>query len=269
MKENEDKTTSAERPSIEESAQKYSLELMKQAAKAGPGKGYVTPLRSLIIIAVSTFLAEVLIMFLLTFLPPFSHTEEAFLDAAILSIIIFPVLYFFLLKPMILHIRERKLVEEYLRYYQNHLEDLVEEQSNKLAKVTQELEEKVAEDSRAEAKYYDLYENAPDMFASVVSNTTEIVECNITFANELGYNKDRIIGRHLFDLYHPDCIEAAKKHFRTFLKTGSVQNIECQLQRSDGSSADVILNALNISQMYAPQLYQGNDKIVRVRFTII
>ena len=32
--------------------------------------------------------------------------------------------------------KERKIVEENLKYYKNHLEDLVEERSNKLDEVT-------------------------------------------------------------------------------------------------------------------------------------
>lgn len=47
----------------------------------------------------------------------------------------------------------------------------------------------------AEACYRDLYENAPDMLASVEPQLGRIVGCNQTFAATLGYTKQEIIGR--------------------------------------------------------------------------
>ena len=107
------------------------------------------------------------------------------------------------------------------------------------------------------------------MFASVYSDSTKIVECNITFANELGYSKDQIIGRKLLEVCHPDYLDVLKNHFHVFQRTGSVNNVECQLKRKDGSSTNVILNALNASQMYASQIHNKDDKVLRIRFTII
>jgi PAS domain S-box-containing protein len=242
---------------------------MKDGSGDGASKGSFSPLRSLVTITVSIFLAEFLVMTLLAFLPPFLEPVEAFFDASLLVILVFPFLYFFLLKPMIVHMKERKMVEENLNYYKNHLEDLVEDRSNKLDQVTKELEDKMLADNRAEAKYYDLYENAPDMFASVDSNSTKIVECNITFANELGYSKDKMIGRKLLEVCHSNSLDVLKNHFDVFQRTGSVSNVECQLKRKDGSRTKVILNALNASQMYPSQIHNKDGKILRVRFTII
>jgi PAS domain S-box-containing protein len=96
---------------------------------------------------------------------------------------------------------------------------------------------------KSEAKYLDLYENAPDMYASANSQTMRIEECNMTLAKILGYSKEEIIGRSLFDMYHPDSLEEAKKTFASFLRTGRVHDIELQLQRKDGSKLDISLNA--------------------------
>lgn len=95
----------------------------------------------------------------------------------------------------------------------------------------------------SEAKYLDLYDNAPDMFASVDAKTGNILQCNQTMVDALGYTKDDIIGRSIYDLYHPDSLENVKKHFQSFQKTGKVNNAEFQFQRKDGSKIDVILNA--------------------------
>jgi PAS domain S-box-containing protein len=61
----------------------------------------------------------------------------------------------------------------------------------------------------SEARYHDLYESAPDMFLSVDAQTRKIVECNQTTAANTGYRKEEIIGRHVSEMYHPEC---EKKH---------------------------------------------------------
>ncbi len=96
----------------------------------------------------------------------------------------------------------------------------------------------------SEAKYQDLYDSAPDMFVSVDTKNANIIDCNHTLANALGYTKEEIIGRPVFDIYAPDSAEYAKKTmFSVFVKTGKIEDEELQLQRKDGSKMDVSLNA--------------------------
>jgi PAS domain S-box-containing protein len=95
----------------------------------------------------------------------------------------------------------------------------------------------------SEKKYQDLYDNAPDMFASVDAKTATIVNCNQTLANQLGYTKEDIVGRPIFDMYTQDSAEYSKeKLFPVFLRTGTIEGEELQLQRKDGSTLDVSLN---------------------------
>ena len=95
----------------------------------------------------------------------------------------------------------------------------------------------------SENKYQDLFDNAPDMFCSVDAKTTNILECNQTLAKVLDYTKEEVIGRSIFDMYAPDSAEHSKSTmFPAFLKTGTVQEEELQLQRKDGSTIDVSLN---------------------------
>jgi PAS domain S-box-containing protein len=106
-----------------------------------------------------------------------------------------------------------------------------------------EAEEKIKE---SESKYMDLYENAPDMYISINAETALIEECNRTFLNTLGYSKKEIIGRPVFEIYHPDCLEKARETFRLFAKTGEVHDQELQLQKKDGSKLDVGLNVTSV-----------------------
>ncbi|MCA9944905.1 MAG: PAS domain S-box protein, partial [Anaerolineales bacterium] len=95
----------------------------------------------------------------------------------------------------------------------------------------------------SEARYMDLYENAPDMYVSVSAATGNIIQANQTLAQISGYTKDELIGRPIFDMYHPDSLEGAQKAFQQFVTEGVVHNAELQLQRKDGSVLDASLNA--------------------------
>jgi len=106
-------------------------------------------------------------------------------------------------------------------------------------------EKKRAEDALRESvrKYQDLYDHAPDMFVSVDAKTATIFQCNRTTTEVLGYAKEEIIGRPVFDLYTDDsAIYARTNVFPKFLKTGTIKGKELQLQRKDGSIIDVSLN---------------------------
>ena len=109
----------------------------------------------------------------------------------------------------------------------------------------------------SKAKYEDLYDHAPDMYVSLDAVTAKIVECNQTTARTLGYTKDELIGREVFDLYHPDCIEDAKRAFEIFARTGETRDAELRLSRRDGTTIDVTLNVSSIRD--------ENGRIVRSR----
>ncbi len=108
----------------------------------------------------------------------------------------------------------------------------------------------------SEAKYQDLYENAPDMFISVDAKTATIVKCNETLAKLTGYSKDEIIGRSIFEMYHPESAEYVRNVvFPVFRKTGLVNNEELRVRRKDGSIIDVILNTTSVRDAEGNVLY--------------
>jgi PAS domain S-box-containing protein len=109
----------------------------------------------------------------------------------------------------------------------------------------------------SKAKYEDLYDHAPDMYVSLDAVTAKIVECNQTTARALGYTKDELIGREVFEVYHPDCIEDAKRAFEIFARTGETRDAELQLLRRDGTTIDVTLNVSSIRD--------ENGKVIRSR----
>ena len=100
---------------------------------------------------------------------------------------------------------------------------------------------RVKERRAAEVRYHDLFDNAPDMFLSVDPETTTIQVCNQTLVTASGYTKEEIVGRPIFDLYHPDYAEDVQESLRSLMEAGEVPDAELQLQRRDGSNIDVLV----------------------------
>jgi PAS domain S-box-containing protein len=123
----------------------------------------------------------------------------------------------------------------------------ISEQNRQLKEARGDLESRVMERTRelaeSEKKYYDLYENAPVMYASVDAKTAKIIQCNDTLLKATGYKRNEVVGLPIFEMYAPGSAEyARKKLFPTFTTIGSIQNEELQLRRKDGSAMDVLLN---------------------------
>lgn len=72
------------------------------------------PFRFLAMLAVSIFIAEMLIMVLLLFLPPLPPAAIVVLDGFLLIVLISPLLYFFSFRPLIRDVVKRKRAEEAL-----------------------------------------------------------------------------------------------------------------------------------------------------------
>jgi two-component system, chemotaxis family, sensor kinase Cph1 len=72
--------------------------------------------RLLIVLIGAVFVAEVLVMFVLPLLPPMSETAGALLDAAFLSLLLFPVFYYFIFRPLVRNIAVHKQVSADLQH---------------------------------------------------------------------------------------------------------------------------------------------------------
>jgi PAS domain S-box-containing protein len=132
-------------------------------------------------------------------------------------------------------VSQRKQAEAILRRSNAGLEQLVYDRTAQLEQAYQKLK-------LSEATYQDLYDNSPDMHVSVDADTAKVVQCNQRLCDALGFSKDEILDRPIFDLYHPDCHPEAKIAFQTFAQTGEVQDAQLQLRRQDGSKLEVSLN---------------------------
>jgi C4-dicarboxylate-specific signal transduction histidine kinase len=115
-----------------------------------PVRVFSKPGRLLIISLILIFWAEALVMMIISKLPHLTIITEAFIDAILLTLIVFPALYFLLLRPIHLHIAERKLAENDLLQHRYHLEELVKERTDELSKANERLQTEIDERKKAE-----------------------------------------------------------------------------------------------------------------------
>lgn len=90
--------------------------------------------------------------------------------------------------------------------------------------------------SISEAKYKDLYENAPDMYLTIDMDTAQIVECNYTLSELTGYSKNEIVNHSVYDFYPDKDIHSLKKSIvEPILKQKAIKDVDIQLIKKDGS----------------------------------
>lgn len=77
-------------------------------------KPQYSPVRLLIILILGIFMAEVLAMIIIYFIDPVQYWFVTLLDATIMVIFIFPILYFFHFRPLFFQITERNRSEALL-----------------------------------------------------------------------------------------------------------------------------------------------------------
>jgi PAS domain S-box-containing protein len=107
--------------------------------------------------------------------------------------------------------------------------------------------------------YADLVENSPDLLCSVDARTGRIVHCNQTMSDALGRSKQQILGCQVFELYHSDCLDRVRRLFQQFVQTGKIRNEELQMQRSDGTTIDVLVNVTAVRDAQGQILYSRSS----------
>jgi two-component system cell cycle sensor histidine kinase/response regulator CckA len=180
---------------------------VKQPARYPPI--YESPVSLLIVIVLSAFVFEALLMIALRFisLPPW---WEVIFDASLLIILVFPILYLFLFRPLILHIGDRRRAEEETRL--------------------------------AFAELKQIFDTAADGMR-LVDKDFNVLQVNETFAGMADVDKDEVIGRKCHEVFGgplchtPDCPLIRVLH--------GEQRVELEIEkyRKDGTRTFCILTA--------------------------
>jgi PAS domain S-box-containing protein len=102
-------------------------------------------------------------------------------------------------------------------------------------------------------KFERLYDDSPDLYRTIDVNGI-ILDCNKSYAEHLGYSKDEIIGKSIFEHTAENNKDAMAQSFESWKKTGLVLNREVWLKRKDGSTFPTLISASN--------LYDDNGKLI-------
>ena len=99
----------------------------------------------------------------------------------------------------------------------------------------------------SEARYQDLYHNAPDMFVSLDCASRRIVQCNKRLVRETGLSSEDLIGRPVFELFARESRDLARDALDVVDETRDVRDVELRLLRQHGPQADVSMHAATIT----------------------
>ncbi len=115
----------------------------------------------------------------------------------------------------------------------------------------------------SEARYRDLYENAPTALFSVSAADYVILDVNKKALELFGYDRDTLIGMNVFDLYidSPDGLEKAKQVAGDFRKGGPVRDVEMRMKHRAGHSVWV-------SHSVEP-IRDSDGNIIEIRFSLL
>jgi diguanylate cyclase (GGDEF)-like protein/PAS domain S-box-containing protein len=149
---------------------------MKQPLKSPP-KIFDHPTLIFVIIIISIFLAEFLVMLLLVSLPPLSIFKEALLDAILLTCMLIPMVFFLVYKPFQSYITEHRKADKALQASEKRFRDIAENAQEWIWEVD------------SEGKY------------TFVSPVVEKI---------LGYTPEEMLDKHFYDLFHSEDREELK-----------------------------------------------------------
>lgn len=90
-----------------------------------------------------------------------------------------------------------------------------------------------------------LYENSPDPMRTI-NNDGIILNCNKSYAHQLGYSKKELIGSSIFDTVPQEHIDELRDSFETWKSTGYVKNSQVWFKRKDGTTFPTLISANNL-----------------------
>ena len=202
--------------------------------------GQFSPLRLLVTIAVSVFMAEVIAMIVVYFLPPLPYSLVVLVDAGIMLIMIFPFLYYFSFLPLIQHIELRRQAENELHKTHDELEVRIQDRTQELRYANLELEAEIIERKRAEQvikeneeKYRSLFNSMTEGFAlheilydeAGVPSDYRFLEINPSFERLTGLERNLTVGRTVREIL-PDIEDSWIEKYGSVALTGQPIHFE-------------------------------------------
>lgn len=158
---------------------------------------YRSPTRLLLYLLISVAIVESITQAFHTYVPEYSRFLAALFHIALTTALVYPALYFFMLRPLTAHIAGRRRVEKALQKSHDELELRVLERTQRLAAVNQALSKEVNERRQAEGQVR-LLTTALDAAANGIFITDRdgvIKWCNPAFLKMTGFTAEEVIGK--------------------------------------------------------------------------
>ncbi|NPA25629.1 MAG: PAS domain S-box protein [Deltaproteobacteria bacterium] len=96
----------------------------------------------------------------------------------------------------------------------------------------------------SEERYRSIYHKTPAMLHSI-NREGNLVSVSDHWLEALGYERDEVVGRALFEFLTPEAARLAReKIFPEFFRTGFCKDVSYTFVRNDGSRMDVLLSAI-------------------------
>lgn len=94
----------------------------------------------------------------------------------------------------------------------------------------------------SEQNYFDLYENAPDMYCSVDAATGVVLQCNETLIRQTGFSREELVGRPVLEFYEEPSREKARSILDQCSQGSEIRDQELCLIRKNATPLDVSLS---------------------------
>ncbi|MHA2219792.1 MAG: diguanylate cyclase [Candidatus Hodarchaeales archaeon] len=182
-----------------------------------------SPLYLLSFIIMSIFVVEAGTMFLLSLLPTMSTLIEAILDASLLVMLLSPLLYFFILHPLTIHIDKRRQAEEDLRKSHDELEERVKNRTKKLIDINKLLKE-------SENRYRSLIEST-DNSIYLVDKEYRYLFMNKKHLERMGISDNKYIGKLFSEFHSSEETKIFQEKVDAIFKTGKSAQYEFKSSR--------------------------------------
>jgi PAS domain S-box-containing protein len=141
-----------------------------------------------------------------------------------------------LVQATVVDVSERRQHEQELERYRVHLEEMVTERTEKLEKSSNQLVQTIYE-------LDGLYNQAPCGYHSL-DKDGKILRINDTELHWFGYTREEVVGKkHFTDLITPASVEVFKSTYPKFIAHGSIQDLQFEFVRKNGSTFHGLLSA--------------------------
>jgi len=128
----------------------------------------------------------------------------------------------------------RKLMEEELIKYSEHLEEKVEERTAELNDTVKQLQMEITERKRAEEEFENIFNLSSDMMG-VFTTEGGLIRVNPSWETILGYKAEELLEMGWATLVHPDDVERTNKEVEEQLKGSPVVDFINRYKCKDGS----------------------------------